>query len=105
MVQLTENWNLRKKLGRLQAYNWVQNQAEIKATKARLDEILHREEIMWMQRSRIYWLREGNQNTKYFHRKASWSVKNNRISKLKRSDGSFAHDSADMTSMTASFFT
>jgi hypothetical protein len=53
-----------------------------------MDELLYREEIHWMQRSGIAWLREGDQNTKYFHRRASWRKKKNKIHKLKRNDGS-----------------
>jgi hypothetical protein len=36
-----------------------------------MDEMLYKEEIQWMQRSRIASLQVGDRNTKFFHRKAS----------------------------------
>jgi hypothetical protein len=69
-----------------------------------MDELLYREEILWMQRSRIAWLREGDRNTKYFHRRASWRNKKNRICKLKRPDGTWTCDSAEMEGLATDFF-
>jgi hypothetical protein len=69
-----------------------------------MDELLYREELMWLQRSRVAWLREGDRNTRYFHRKASWRRKKNRILKLRREDGSWAEDPEEMGARTTSFF-
>lgn len=48
-----------------------------------MDELLYKEEMMWMQRSRIAWLLEGDKNTRFFHQKAAWRSKKNRIERLK----------------------
>jgi hypothetical protein len=68
-----------------------------------MDELLYREEILWMQRSRIAWLREGDRNTKFFHRRASWRSKKNRIRKLKRPDGTWTQDTQEMEDLARDF--
>ena len=77
---------------------------EIKAAAKNLDELLHREEMMWRQRSRALWLRKGDKNTKYFQRKATWRRKKNSISKLKDGDGNWVEDRAKLQEMTTNFF-
>ena len=39
--------------------------------KAELRELLTKEEKLWQQRSKLHWLKEVDQNTSYFHGKAS----------------------------------
>jgi hypothetical protein len=43
---------------------------------------------MWMQRSRVNWLKECNSNTKYFHRKEAGRAKQNKIKRLRKEDES-----------------
>jgi hypothetical protein len=82
----------------------VLHRDKILEAKWDLDEILYREEMMWLQRSCITWLREGNRNTKYFHHKAMWKAKKNRIKKLKRGDDSWCLDEEEMQGMAANYF-
>jgi hypothetical protein len=94
----------RKKLNELSLLSDEASVAERKRLLAEMDEQLYREELMWLQRSRIAWLRDGDRNTKYFHRKASWRHKKNRISKLQREDGTWATEPDEMEGMATSFF-
>ncbi|KAL9670598.1 hypothetical protein QQ045_008151 [Rhodiola kirilowii] len=48
-----------------------------------LDEWFAREELLWLQRSRVDWLREGDSNTRFFHTRASQRKKKNTITKIK----------------------
>lgn len=58
-------------------------------TKKKLAEILLKEEIYWKQRAKLFWLKEGDKNTRFFHSMASTRRKNNAITKLQREDGSW----------------
>ena len=71
----------------------------------RMDELLYREEMMWLQRSRIAWLKEGDQNTSYFHRQAVWRARKNKIKKLKDSNGDWCDNPKQMQKMATEFFT
>lgn len=35
--------------------------------ESKLNDLLHREKIFWKQRSKIFWLTDGDLNTKFFH--------------------------------------
>lgn len=51
-----------------------------------LERILEMEEIMWHKKSRIQWLKEGDQNTKFFHKMASIRRSINHIHSLRIGD-------------------
>jgi hypothetical protein len=69
-----------------------------------MEEILHREEMMWLQRSCITWLQEGDRNTKYFHHRAAARAKKNKITKLRKEDGQLTQDRRMMEEMATNFF-
>jgi len=71
---------------------------------ARISEILSREEIMEKQRPRIDWLKDGDRNTALFQAKARERAKRNKISVLKRDDGSLATSQDELESVATEFY-
>jgi hypothetical protein len=96
---------LRKKVEALERDDPVRNWEAILQAKKKLDELLYREEMMWLQRSRINWLKEGDRNTKYFHQKARWRARKNRIKQLRKGDGNWTSDQQEMQHMATEYFT
>jgi hypothetical protein len=68
-----------------------------------IEDILYRGEMMWLQRSRITWLQEGDRNTSFFHRKAASRGKKNKIDQLRNEDGHMITDTKVMGEMTTIF--
>ena len=61
------------------------------ALNVKLNEWLEREEAKWLQKSRELWLREGDQNTKFFHSATMVHRRCNLISEIKTNDGQWIH--------------
>lgn len=93
---------LRSQLAELQQAG--ADQSHIRSKMNQLDELLYREEMMWLQRSRITWLKEGERNTSYLHRRAVWRARRNHIQRLLKADGSWCTAPTDMERMATSYF-
>jgi hypothetical protein len=92
----------RKKLSSLLESN--ADSAAIRLATDQLNELLYREEMLWLQRSKIDWLKEGDRNTKFFHSKAVWRAKKNKISKLRDSEGTVHSSTNVLEQMSTDYF-
>ncbi|CAA7029675.1 unnamed protein product [Microthlaspi erraticum] len=68
-----------------------------------LDVVLEQEEMIWFQKSREKWIPLGDRNTRFFHTSTVIRRQRNRIEMLKRSDGSWITDSAEMELLAREF--
>ncbi|POO04030.1 Endonuclease/exonuclease/phosphatase [Trema orientale] len=69
-----------------------------------LDELLHREEIYWKQRSRVSWIQSGDANTKFFHSKANKRRKANKIKKIQDKYGILVNKDEDIENVIVDYF-
>lgn len=70
-----------------------------------IKELLTREEILWRQRSKIQWLKEGDKNTRFFHSRASIRRQRNKIDKLRDENGVLVAGEEGISALVASYFT
>ncbi|KAM6582619.1 hypothetical protein CsatB_009621 [Cannabis sativa] len=59
--------------------SYAYDHLEVNELESQLSDLLEKEEIFWQQRSRIQWLKAGDQNTKFFHQYANTRRRNNAI--------------------------
>jgi len=95
---------LRRQLSDLQCKLDDASRKQAKDVANEMNEMLYREEMMWLQCSRISWLKEGDKNTKFFHQKAVWRSRKNRIRRLKAANGQWCDDPRQMAAMATDFF-
>lgn len=77
---------------------------EIREVTDKMNELLYKEEVMWLQRSRITWLKEGDRNTKVFQSKAVWRARKNKIREIRDNDGVVHLDFPSMSSLIIEYF-
>jgi hypothetical protein len=97
--------SLKEKLERMQLdpHRAGPNQEELNIIE-KINELHHREEVMWRQRSRIQWLAAGDQNTRFFSSPARQRKRKNTITQLKKLNGDFTSDEREIGDMTTDFF-
>ncbi|KAF2297134.1 hypothetical protein GH714_017871 [Hevea brasiliensis] len=66
--------------------------------------IVSGKESYWRQRAKEFWLKEGDQNTKFFHRKATIRQRKNRIDRLKDDNGNWCDWSTGLEAMITDYF-
>jgi len=67
-------------------------------------ELLQVEEVIWRQKSRAVWLKDGDKNTKFFHGKENQRSKTNEISKLKDEHGILWRGDENMERLLVNYF-
>nr|XP_027118368.1 uncharacterized protein LOC113735569 [Coffea arabica] len=78
--------------------------AEISSLTTQLEELLDKQDIMWKQRSKAQWYREGDRNTAYFHGLASQRRKHNQIVGLFDNNGSWCQSQEGLESIIMEHF-
>lgn len=66
----------------LQGSTLVASVNELKDKRNKLSSLLAQEETFWKQHAKVYWLRDGDTNTKFLHAMASARKRRNCITKL-----------------------
>lgn len=68
------------------------------------ENLCKQEEILWRQKSRIQWLKEGERNTRFFHKSTMANKAHNRISMIKDEEGEIQNTHRDIEAVLVQHF-
>lgn len=94
----------RKQMESLARRTDAAGQKTYRKVSAELDELLEKDDVKWHQRSRLEWIKSGDRNTSFFHKKSSWRAKKNHISCIRREDGTVSEDLDEIESSATNYF-
>ncbi|XP_033133908.1 uncharacterized protein LOC117127485 [Brassica rapa] len=77
---------------------------EIAARLKELSDALKAEEMFWKQKSRVFWLRERDKNTKFFHALTKQRRARNKITLLLDINGNLVEDEEGLVAIATSYF-
>ena len=77
---------------------------EIAAALKELSDALKAEELFWKQKSRVFWLREGDRNTKSFQALTKQRRARNKITQLLDENGNVVEDEEGLVAIATSYF-
>lgn len=68
------------------------------------DDLLEKEDLIWKQRSRTVWLKDGDRNTRFFHRSAKQRGFKNRLLGICDTNGDWISDDNGIGNVFCSYF-
>lgn len=81
-----------------------QNREEVGNIVRKMEELWRQEEMYWYMRSRIQWLKWGDQNTKFFHATTVQRRQRNKIPMLRLDDQTWCRDPSTLKQHICSFY-
>ncbi|KAL5565121.1 hypothetical protein UlMin_028285 [Ulmus minor] len=99
-----EKKSLQEKISCLSSLHDPDSWKTLKECEKNLNSLLDKEERYWRQRSRVSWLKDGDRNTKFFHRKATARRKNNEILGFCDSNGCWQDDIGVVSGVIQRYF-
>ncbi|XP_042972967.1 uncharacterized protein LOC122304769 [Carya illinoinensis] len=88
----------------LQEDNTGADNSTIRELQRELDKLLEEENVKWKQRAKQAWLKNGDSNSKFFHRCANQRRKTNEINCLVREDGSLSRDLEEISECFGNYY-
>ncbi|CAL1358706.1 unnamed protein product [Linum trigynum] len=77
---------------------------EIRTLEMELSRQLEAEEVFWQQKSRVKWLKKGDQNSSYFHTVTRARRKRNFVAGLRNEEGEWVTEETGKTSIATNFY-
>ncbi|CAN1146936.1 hypothetical protein LINPERHAP2_LOCUS15567 [Linum perenne] len=74
------------------------------SVRIELEKTLWQENLLWLQKSRMQWIKDGDHNTKFFHLSTLRRRKANQIQGLKLEDGTWIFDDPGMKEVAVNHF-
>ncbi|XP_074271510.1 uncharacterized protein LOC141595441 [Silene latifolia] len=100
--------DLRKKRERLRRLNeGGRSSREVQERRKvvkEIAELMKQEETFWRQRSRAMWLKDGDKNTSFFHRRATQRKEKNHIAKIVTDDGQIKTTNTEIAACVVDYF-
>ena len=76
----------------------------VKSLQMEINSMLDKENLMWQQRSRALFLKNGDRNTAYFHSKASQRFRRNRILGLKNNQNVWCTEESQIKNIAVDYY-
>lgn len=94
----------KKRMEQIQRSPSLEDQNEMKLLNDKLTSLLVQEDSFWRRRAKQFWMRDGDQNTRFFHTSATQRKKKNYISKLLDDNNVEVTDPGDICNVASNYF-